>query len=287
MSVFDPTPARSHCGPRRGPSAVRRFSLLLAAALGILSCAGENEGQSGRDAPPASSAGGSDSLPDWRAMWNFSDPGATEARFRETLRSAEALPRCYRLTLRTQIARTLGLQGRFGDAKALLDSIARAFEAEDACTGAARARYLLERGRVLNSSGAPGRSQPHFMEALRVAEQAGEECLAIDAAHMLGIVAPPEERMRWNLRALELAEASESRCALGWRGPLYHNIGMTHLEAGRFDEALGFFERDQAFRETHGNPLSLRIATWSVAHTLRRMGRTEEALAMQREIEAT
>jgi hypothetical protein len=84
-----------------------------------------------------------------------------------------------------------------------------------------RVRYLLDRGRVYNSSRRPERAQPYFTEAWERASVAGEDILAIDAAHMLAIIAPPAASLAWNQRALELAERSSAPRALHWRGSLY------------------------------------------------------------------
>ncbi|HVJ14690.1 MAG TPA: hypothetical protein VM686_04590, partial [Polyangiaceae bacterium] len=87
-------------------------------------------------------------LPDFDAQWNFGNPAASEQTFRSILAEQMAAPLDYRLALRTQIARTLGLQRKFDEAHALLDEVER----ELSNGGVARIRYLLERGRVLNSS---------------------------------------------------------------------------------------------------------------------------------------
>jgi hypothetical protein len=110
----------------------------------------------------------------------------SEERFRAELPSGLRLAAAHEVS--TQIARTLGLQRKFAEAHALLDAI------EPRLTGLpthVRVRYLLERGRVFNSSGAPERAVPLFAEALELAEADKDEFYAVDAAHMLGIAAPP------------------------------------------------------------------------------------------------
>src|SRR5688500_5671859 len=74
-------------------------------------------------------------------LWNFSDPAASELRFRDALAGAQG---DLGLELETQIARTYSLRKRFADAHAALDAV----EARLAGAGARpRLRYLLERGR--------------------------------------------------------------------------------------------------------------------------------------------
>ena len=77
-------------------------------------------------------------------LWDFSDAAGSEARLRAAA-DAET-DASTRAELQTQVARALGLQSRFDDADALLDSLT----IDDA---AVAARAALERGRVRNSSG--------------------------------------------------------------------------------------------------------------------------------------
>ena len=95
-------------------------------------------------------------------LWSFSDPVASEARFREALSSAEG--DAY-VEILTQIARAQGLQQKFDEAHATLD------QAEGLIgpgMGRARVRVLLERGRALNSSGKADDSVAVFEQAIQI-----------------------------------------------------------------------------------------------------------------------
>lgn len=212
---------------------------------------------------------------DFDALWNHADVAGTEARFREILATAPP-DRAYRLELRTQIARCQGLAGRFNEAQATLDAVER--ELTPALTRV-RARYLLERGRVHNSSGQRERARPLFVEAFEIASQDKLDYHAIDAAHMLGITDEPANQMRWNDRALKLAESSQDPRARKWAGPIYNNMGWTHFDAQEYDAALELFRKGVEFRAANKQPRELRIAKYAVARTLRAMGRNNEALA--------
>ena len=118
-----------------------------------------------------------------------------------------------------------------------------------------------------------------------MAEGAGEETLAIDAAHMVAIVSSPEDALAWTERALALANASADPVARGWRGPLQNNVGWTFHESGRFDEALARFDASRAAFEEAEKPARARIARWAMARTLRSLERYEEALAAQTALE--
>lgn len=222
-------------------------------------------------------------LPDFDRLWNYGDPAATEAKFRELLPAAvKSGDLEYLLQLKTQIARTLGLQGKFGEAHALLDSVEAGLRPE---RSVARVRYLLERGRVLNSGGAPGKARPFFAEAFEQGKAAGADFHAIDAAHMMGIVEPPEKQVEWHERSLELARKSADRRAQGWTGTILHNYGFTLLDLGRAEEALGRFRESLEVRKGQGKPEDIELAEWCVAHALRKLARLDEALEIQRRLE--
>lgn len=212
-------------------------------------------------------------------LWDYGDPAASEARFRQRLSElgAEADPARIAET-RTQLARSQGLQRHFEEAHATLDLVeARLAE----MPARVQVRYALERGRVFNSSGQPERGVPLFESAWEQARAAGEDGLAVDAAHMLGIAEPGERGMAWNLKALEMARASSQPDANRWQGPLYNNIGWSYFDAGQYEDALGMFEQALAWQRANGPEKEIRIARWCIARDLRALGRVEEALAMQ------
>jgi tetratricopeptide (TPR) repeat protein len=223
-----------------------------------------------------------DPLPDIDTLWDFSDPTKTETAFLEILPAFEQSGhKENHAELLTQIARTLGLQRRFDEAKARLQEADRLIPEGDS---RAHLRLFLERGRVENSSGNAESACPYFEEAFEMGKRLGEENLTVDAAHMLAIAKPSEEAVQWSLLALEMAEKATDPKARRWAGPLLNNLGWTYHDEGRFEEALDCFERALKFRIEAGDPGPIRIARWCVARTLRSLGRLEEALSIQREL---
>jgi len=221
-------------------------------------------------------------LPDFDSLWDYDHPGATERKFRELLPSAlDSLDLTYLSQLLTQIARTEGLQRKFQDAHKTLDRVQKALDKTDDKT---RVRYLLERGRVFNSSRKPEEAQTLFLEALDLAVKSKDDFNAVDAAHMIAIVEPPEKQLQWNLKALDLAENSVEEKARKWKGSLYNNIGWTYFEQQQYEEALLMFEKALEFREKESDSGKIMIAKWCVAKALRMMDHTDEALEMQRNL---
>jgi tetratricopeptide (TPR) repeat protein len=213
--------------------------------------------------------------------WNVQDPAASEARFRELLRDYDGDPASsYAIEVMSQIARAQGMQHQFTAAHATLDAAA-ALLTDD--MPIARVRVLLERGRAFNSSGDPAASIPYFEQALSMADGLSE-FYAVDAAHMLGIVHEGDAAIAWNERAMKMAEAASDPRARRWLGPLYNNLAWTYHELGRYKDALALFERDVRYRTDLDRPIEASIARWSMANTLRHLGRVEEALSIQMDL---
>jgi len=216
-------------------------------------------------------------------LWDYDDVASSEARFRAAIEVAEAGgDPAAAAEARTQLARSLGLQGRFDDGDAILDGV----EADGPAGDRIRVRALLERGRLRRSSGDPAAAVAPFEEAWALARSLGEDGLAVDAAHMLALVDAPPGEGTWHERALDLAETSPNPAARSWRGSLWNNIGWARFTAGDLDGALAAFETALAARREQGKPKETRVAEWCVARGLRALGRPVEAIAIQERLAA-
>lgn len=226
---------------------------------------------------------------DVSAMWDFSRPEASEQRFREALASAHG---DQALVLRTEIARSYGLRKDFAKAREML----RAMEPLLADAGPeARARWSLELGRTYASAAHPPGSVTEddrrearraFAAALEVATAARLDGLAVDAIHMFAFVdTAPAEQLLWARRALEVVEKSSQPDARRWEASIRNNLGYALHQLGRHEEALAQFERVVELRREAKNPAALAVARWMVAWALRSLGRLDEALAMQLELD--
>ena len=103
---------------------------------------------------------------------------------------------------------------------------------------------------------------------------------------MEAIVAPAEEQLARNETALAVARASADESARNWDASILNNIGMVHADAGDFATALATFEEAVAARERIADPARTRVARWMVAWALRNLGRSTEALELQRALKA-
>jgi tetratricopeptide (TPR) repeat protein len=215
------------------------------------------------------------------AFWEYTDPAASEERFRGALRSAHGDAR---LELLTQIARTYGLRGRFDEAHAVLDGV----EAQLGHAGPRpRIRYLLERGRTYNSGGEKDKARLLFIDAYELGLAAHQEGLAVDAAHMVAITfSGTAEAIAWNQHGLDAARASEDPKARALIAAMLNNTAWDLHEMGRFVEALSWFEAAREEWTARGKVAQILIARWAVARCLRSLGRNADALEILRELEA-
>ncbi len=216
-------------------------------------------------------------------LWDYNKPAESEARFRAELATHPAGSR-EALETTTQIARTQGMQRKFAEADATLDTVAGKLNQVPVRV---RIRYLLERGRTRNSGGDKPAAIPLFNEAVARWDRdtvPGADFYRVDALHMLGIATPNSEQLGWNRKALAAAEASSDPRARGWAASLNHNIGWSYFDAGDSETALVHWKKALPLREAAGKPGPIREAKWTVARGLRATGKLEDAEAIQLEL---
>ena len=217
---------------------------------------------------------------DIEALWDYSQPAASEARFRDALKSESGDDA---LELETQIARTFSMRREFTQAHALLDAVQRRMS--EKTRPAVRVRYLLERGRTHRSANEAVKARPLFLEAWQIGDKEKLTLLAIDAAHMMGIVEAGDEAQRWNERAMALAMSSNVPRAIRWRGSLANNMGHTERERGNLDAAMKHFQASLTAFQLTRSASQIRTAKWQIANVMRIQKRYDDALAMQLAIE--
>ena len=221
-------------------------------------------------------------LEDLDTLWDFGDPASSEQRFRALIARARAEHGgAFEAEVLTQVARAAGLQHHFDEAR---DSLVEAERVMRPGTDRARVRVLLERGRVDRTSDRGDLGRASFLEAWELACSIGEDGLAVDAGHMLGIVEPPADALAWNERAMELAHSSADPAARRWVGSLASNMGWARHDAGDDDGAIALFELARDEWVADGRQDRARIARWSIARCRRSRGDVTTALVEQRRL---
>lgn len=213
--------------------------------------------------------------PDLRDLWDFDDPLGSESRFRAAANDVSR-----RTLALTQVARALGLQGRFDEAEEQLAALDRRDPEVDV-------RVDLERGRIARDTGRSEAARGHFTAAATKAEDADLQEPLVDALHMLALVSDQPERDDAHQRALRVARRADDPAARRWEASLLKNIAMDHADAGDFELALPQFEAAlDARRRLDPDPGRIVVARWMIAWALRNLGRDDEALVIQRDLKA-
>ncbi|MCC7382718.1 MAG: hypothetical protein IT384_12860 [Deltaproteobacteria bacterium] len=215
--------------------------------------------------------------------FDFSRPSSAEAGLREALASAETAGDLGRaIELRTQIARALARQGKLEDAEHTLRSVHK--QLPQITDAAPKLRYLLELGRVLTSKRTPSEARPLFLEAWELASARGEDFFAVDAAQMMAVIESPKQRFAWTQSALAIVQRSSDTRVQAWLGSLHQTAGWHFFHLQQLEKALESFTRALEHLGPDSTSKATIAARCSIARTLRALHRTEEALAIQREL---
>ena len=218
-------------------------------------------------------------------LWDFGDPAASEERFREAA-DDDSHPAHVRAVLSTQLARAIGIQGRGDEALAVLDEVAAAGPAPDESQRDAaevRARVSIERGRILAAADGRAEAVPELTRGVREAALDGSNFLVLDALHMLALNDAGHEE-EWAAEGLDVLAGSRDPRVLRWGVALHNNLGWTMHDSGRAEAALAEFQQAVDAADRYGTTEQQHVARWSVARCLRTLGRTDEALELQREL---
>ena len=195
-----------------------------------------------------------------RGLLDVFDLEATEERLRAAL--AAETTGVGRAEVLTQLARVASWLDRLDEAAELLDD-ADALAGE---TGVARARVLLERGRIARRSHGDAAALPLLERAYEVALAADQHFIAADAAHSCALVG---DMVGWTNRGLDIADRFDA--ARYWRGTLLLNLGDWQWERG--EPSLDTFQAALEAREQESrNPSLTEEARFGVARALRALG---------------
>ncbi|NUU06783.1 hypothetical protein [Leifsonia sp. C5G2] len=211
------------------------------------------------------------------ALWLPGDPIASAER----LAAAAAQPgwsELVRAELETQRARALGMQGRFAEAEALLDSL-------EPAAGRLEVRVLLERGRLRSAEGRYDEAVGVLQDALRAARRDAEVALAVETSAVLAESDAPHAE-QWIDEALSDLSGTDDPRTLRWGVVLHELRGWSRFSDGDAAAALVSFEDALSFAEEVGTADQRFAAQWAVARCLRELGRPEEAAALQHRLAA-
>jgi tetratricopeptide (TPR) repeat protein len=184
---------------------------------------------------------------------------------------AERAEGATRVEALAQVARCELLAERKDEGRVWLD---KAREAADEEEPLGWSRYLGVRGRFEWKDEELEKAKATFVAMYAYCEEHGLHDRAVDAAHMVAIVGDAEDQVAWAHKGIAAAEAGGFE---GWLGPLWNNLGWTHEHAGRHEEALDAYRKARHYHWKTGGEVNKLAADWAVGHTLRLLGRHDEA----------
>ena len=207
-------------------------------------------------------------------LWDSDDPAVSLERFLRNARESTDDPaKAFALT---QAARAFGFQGRPLEARAVLAEADLLLPVD----GNQRAQYWMELGRIENREKNSIAALSCFQKSLALAS---DEYLMVDAAHMIAVVVPKEERPERGLFALSLARRASDEKARYWIGPISNNLGWTYMELGKPEKAVDYFRESLVCRLTQKDEKPIRLARYALGRALRASGHCNEAIVVLNE----
>lgn len=220
------------------------------------------------------------------SLWNPMDAAASEAAFRALLPAAGQLTgreRCGLIELLVQIARAQTVQRKLSEARLNLSEAEKLLgEQKAGYPVSVKIRWLFEKGRLFITEKTPSQARAVFAEALTLAENSGEDHFVVETAQMMAIIEPQKSQLAWIVKAIQVAETSPQQEAKKYLGSLYASLGWKLYDLRQFEKSLETFQRSLSHLKVHGTKREVFVAKWSTGKVLRAMGKTEEALAIQK-----
>lgn len=219
-------------------------------------------------------------------LWNPADVVGSEVAYRALLPEGQKLTgrdRCYLIDLYSLIGRSQALQEKYADARLSLDAAEALLEEEQAVYPvSARIRWLIEKGRLHILAKTPSQAKGYFSEAWTLSINSAEDYFAVEIAQLLAATEPRKTQQKWLSRAIEIAESSPLPKAKRWLGGLYTSLGWKLYDLRQFESSLSAFQTALRYHKAQGTPREAFVAQWSIGKILRAIGKTEEALSIQK-----
>ncbi len=212
-------------------------------------------------------------------MWDFSDPEACEKKFLEKMK--EHSKSAFDVwELQTQVARALGLQGKFIQAFHVLDSIQAGFEYAPTCKSKdlVGIRYNLERGRILLLDKRISESIRYFRFALKLALKIEADDLSVDAIKMLLSVTCVNERIELGLKGINIASEKGNENLHYSIGEMATGVGQAYLEKQDYQKAIEQFMHARDIFSKAFDADNVRVIRRLICIAQRYLGQHKEAL---------
>ncbi|MCA8910609.1 MAG: tetratricopeptide repeat protein [Planctomycetes bacterium] len=158
-----------------------------------------------------------------------------------------------------QVARMYSVEGKFDEGRPWL---ARAEEHADSEEPLGWSRFLGVQGRYFwRDEKDNDKAKTTFIKMYEYCKEKKLFSRQLDAAHMVAIVAPPDEQVEWALNSIDAAEKAGEK---GWLAVLWNNLGWTYEEQGEYPKMLEALQNARKYHYEVGNDLSKLVADFGV-----------------------
>jgi len=186
-------------------------------------------------------------------------------------RAREAGDRSVEAEALAQIARAYSLTERLEEGRGWLQQAAAA---ADPALPLGWTRFLGVRGIYEREGGDKQSALATFVEMYDYSLAHDVPKRGIDAAHHAAIVAPPTEQLSWAEKGIAAAEAAQDE---GWLAVLWNNLGASHEDAGRWEEAAEAYAKAKHYHYKTGSERAKLAADWALGRASLRAGQVEVA----------
>jgi len=146
----------------------------------------------------------------------------------------------------------------------------------------AKARLILERGRIFLISNDFQSALPLVKRAYKLSKKHRFDAVTIDAAHMVpALVKSVKEKIKWNTIAIDIAKKMrDKKLKEDWLVVLLQAIGLNYIEEKQYNKALFAFEKSKKSAGKLTPKIVILGANIGIAKSLRLLNSHEKALNM-------
>lgn len=194
-------------------------------------------------------------------------------------RAQEEFNRSVETEALAQLARTNLKQGEKEEGRVWLDQATLRADDSDPMGWS---RYLGVRGRFEWQENDLTKARQTFEDMFEYCSSNALWSRAVDAAHMVAIVAESfEDQVIWGKRGIEIAEKSESE---NWLGSLWNNLAGSYYENSDFESALTCYEKAREYHWRFSGEKGKLFADYHVGMTLRNLKQYKKAASWLRPV---
>lgn len=209
-------------------------------------------------------------------------PAEIEKNLKKLLPEAKSKDKSIYLQILSQIALAQAMQKKFILAHKTLDTAEKLLTSKYFI---ARARILLERGRVFMQAQKFKLALPYFMKSYQLSKKHKLDYHTSNAAHMIAFVVPDvKEKIKWNKKSITINNKSKDQKVRDWNMVDYNNLGNNYIEAKKFKQGIVAYNKTVKLAKQKNLEVFVLGGKWGIARCLRSLKEIDKAHTIQNEL---